>query len=105
MSIGQKTALIPLGGMDASSDPDFLSEGATRLMENVVFRPGRLEKRPAFIYAAIAALRGYASWLDNASGVERLVAAVFSGDSVDLRLQAADSETLDGAVAGPVADG
>lgn len=89
--------------MHPAGDPDMMPPGATRLMENVVFRPGRTEKRPALIWDGQGDVAGLANWLDTATGTERLVAALNpEGTTIDLVLKSATDETYGSPVTGPL---
>jgi hypothetical protein len=102
MSADQSTTLLPLGGMNPSGDPDMMPAGATRLMENVVFRPGRTEKRPALIWDGEGDVAGLANWLDTSTGAERLVVALNpESATIDLKLKSATTEAYGAPITGP----
>lgn len=93
---------MPLGGMFSAGDPERIPDGMCRLAENVVFRPGRIEKRPPFIYESVVDGRGFANWHDAANKVERLARfGEGGGASVQIFLKSqTGSETYGAAVTG-----
>lgn len=101
----RKTIQIPLGGMHSAGNAGRMPDNATRLMENVLWKPGRWEKRPPFVSDSVSTCFGLAIWDDHDNYVQRLVAFQDNGSNIDLRVKGTSGETYAAAVTGTTGNG